>query len=98
MALYSPLLLYIVLDELDKELERRELQFAGYADDFQSYVGTRRSAERIMVNIGKVVVNKLRPKVHEAKSIVGPPRNRSSLGYRCTTNRFVKLKPAKKSV
>lgn len=94
----SPLLSNIVLDELDKELERRNLRFVRYADDFQIYAGTRRSAERVMASIGKFISNKLKLKVNEKKSEVGRPWDRIFLGYSFTTNKSIKLKPAKASL
>lgn len=94
----SPLLSNIVLDELDKELERRDLRFVRYADDFQIYVGTRRSAERVMASIGKFIANKLKLKVNEKKSEVGRPWDRVFLGYSFTMNKSTKLKPAKASL
>ena len=94
----SPLLSNIVLDELDKELERRGLRFVRYADDFQIYVGTRRSAERVMASLSKFITNKLRLKVNDEKSEVGRPWNRTLLGYSFTSDKKVKLKPAKESI
>lgn len=55
----SPLLSNIVLDELDKELERRGLRFVRYADDFQIYVGSRRSAERVMEGLRQYITDVL---------------------------------------
>lgn len=94
----SPLLSNIVLDELDKELERRGLRFVRYADDFQIYVSTRRSADRVMASISKFIENKLRLKVNMTKSEVGRPWDRTFLGYSFTTDKQVKLKPAKSSI
>ena len=94
----SPLLSNIVLDELDKELERRSLRFVRYADDFQIYVGTRRSADRVMSSLSKFITNKLGLKVNEEKSEVGRPWNRTLLGYSFTADKQVKLKPAKESI
>ena len=94
----SPLLSNIVLDELDQELERRGLRFVRYADDFQIYVGTRRSAERVMASVSEFVKNKLRLRVNVSKSKVGRPWDRSFLGYSFTTNKSIKLKPSKVSI
>jgi len=94
----SPQLSNIVLDELDKELERRNLRFVRYADDFQIYVGTRRSAGRVMASIGNFMANKLKLKVNKKKSEVGRPWDRVFPGYSFTTNKSIKLKPAKASL
>ena len=94
----SPLLSNIVLDELDQELERRGLRLVRYADDFQIYVGTRRSADRVMASIAKFIKDKLRLKVNVDKSEVGRPWDRSFLGYGFTTNKSTKLKPSKVSI
>lgn len=94
----SPLLSNIVLDELDKELESRVLRFVRYADDFQIYVGTRRSADRVMASIGKFITHKLRLKVNLTKSEVGRPWDRTFLGYSFTTDKQVRLRPAQESI
>ncbi len=94
----SPLLSNIVLDELDKELEGRELSFVRYADDFQIYVRTQRSAERVKTSITKFIESQLRLKINEEKSAVGRPWNRDFLGYSFTVDRQTKLKPSKRSI
>jgi RNA-directed DNA polymerase len=94
----SPLLSNIVLDELDKELEDRGLRFVRYADDFQIYVGTRRSADRVMKSISKFIENKLKLKVNMTKSEVGRPWDRTFLGYSFTMDKQVRLKPGKVSI
>lgn len=94
----SPLLSNIVLDELDKELEHRGLRFVRYADDFQIYVGTRRSADRVMASVSKFIENKLRLKVNMTKSEVGRPWDRTFLGYSFTMDKQVRLKPANDSI
>lgn len=66
----SPLLSNIVLDELDKELERRGLQFCRYADDSNIFVRSQKAAERVMGSIKKFIENKLKLKVNEDKSKV----------------------------
>jgi RNA-directed DNA polymerase len=66
----SPLLSNLVLDELDKELERRNLTFCRYADDCNIFVKTKRAAERVMGSIKKFIENKLKLKVNEEKSQV----------------------------
>lgn len=64
----SPLLSNVVLDELDKELEKRGLEFCRFADDCNIFARTQRGAERIMTSIKKFIENKLRLKVNEEKS------------------------------
>jgi len=64
----SPLLSNVVLDELDKELEKRGLEFCRFADDCNIFARTQRGAERIMTSIKRFIENKLRLKVNEEKS------------------------------
>jgi len=64
----SPLLSNVVLDELDKELEQRGLEFCRFADDCNIFVKTERAAERIMASIKKFIEKKLKLKVNEDKS------------------------------
>jgi len=66
----SPLLSNLVLDELDKELERRGLEFCRFADDCNIFVGSQKSAERVMQNVCKFIENKLKLVVNEEKSQV----------------------------
>ena len=77
----SPLLSNIVLDELDKELEKRELNFVRYADDFVIYLKSRKAAVRVMSGITKFITNKLKLKVNEEKSAVSRPWLRKFLGF-----------------
>lgn len=77
----SPLLANIVLDELDKELERRGLRFCRYADDCNIYVKSQKAGERVMESITRFITRKLRLKVNEAKSKVAPSHECSFLGY-----------------
>lgn len=64
----SPLLSNVVLDELDKELEQRGLEFCRFADDCNIFVKTERNAERVMISIKKFIEKKLKLKVNEDKS------------------------------
>jgi len=73
----SPLLSNIVLDEFDRELERRGLRFARYADDSNIYVRSRRAGERVMGSIRRFITTKL--KVNEQKSAVARPWERKFL-------------------
>lgn len=66
----SPLLSNLVLDELDKELEERNLEFCRYADDCNIFVKTERAAVRVMESIKKFIETKLKLKVNEEKSKV----------------------------
>lgn len=77
----SPLLSNIVLDELDKELESRGLNFVRYADDAVIYVKSRKSAERVMKNTTTFITKRLRLKVNEEKSAVSRPWLRKYLGF-----------------
>src|SRR6516164_6681433 len=70
----SPLLSNIVLDEFDRELERRELRFARYADDSNIYVRSRRAGERVMKSLTRFITTKLKLKVNEQKSAEAPKR------------------------
>ncbi|MGL4875065.1 MAG: reverse transcriptase domain-containing protein, partial [Clostridium sp.] len=64
----SPLLSNIMLDELDKELEKRGHRFCRYADDCNIYVRSNRAGERVMANITEFIENKLKLKVNISKS------------------------------
>lgn len=77
----SPLLSNIVLDELDRELERRGMSFVRYADDCNIYVSSRRAAERVLESTQKYVEKKLRLKVNEKKSAVDLVTRRKFLGF-----------------
>ena len=77
----SPLLSNIVLDELDRELERRGHSFVRYADDCNIYASSRRSAERVQASIQEYVERKLRLKVNEKKSAVDLATRRKFLGF-----------------
>ena len=83
----SPLLSNIVLDELDKELEKRGLKFVRYADDFMIYVKSKRAGIRVMKSISKFITDKLRLKVNEEKSAVSHPWWRCFLGFSFTSSR-----------
>ena len=82
----SPLLSNIYLNELDKELERRGLRFARYADDCVIFVKTEFSAERVMRNIVTFIETKLKLKVNAEKTHITRPTNLKYLGFS-----FVKL-------
>jgi RNA-directed DNA polymerase len=77
----SPLLSNIVLDELDRELERRGLRFVRYADDSNIYVRSERAGQRVMESTKRFITKKLKLKVNEAKSAVARPQHRKFLGF-----------------
>lgn len=77
----SPLLSNIVLDDLDKELEKRGHRFVRYADDCNIYVKTPRAGERVMKTVKDFIEKKLKLKVNEKKSKVAKPAERKFLGF-----------------
>ena len=78
----SPLLSNIVLDELDKELERRGLNFVRYADDVQIFVSSRMSAERVMSSISKFIEGRMKLKINREKSGIRRCYEVNFLGHR----------------
>ena len=94
----SPLLSNIVLDEFDRELERRGLRFARYADDSNVYVRSRRAGERVMESLKRFITTKLKLKVNEQKSAVARPWERKFLGFSFTANREPRRRIAPKAV
>ena len=83
----SPLLSNIVLDELDKELEKRGLRFVRYADDCVIYVRSHKAAKRVMRNISRFIEQRLKLKVNQEKSAVSYPWWRPYLGFSFTSRR-----------
>jgi RNA-directed DNA polymerase len=81
----SPILSNVVLDELDKELEKRGLCFVRYADDCVILVKSKRAGDRVMERVGRFIEKKLRLKINRDKSAVGRPWDRKYLGF-CMTN------------
>ena len=77
----SPLLSNIVLDELDRELEKRGHRFVRYADDCNIYVRSKRSAERVLASTQKYIEGRLRLKVNEEKSATDLAVRRKFLGF-----------------
>jgi len=94
----SPLLSNILLDELDKELERRGHKFCRYADDCNVYVNSRSAGERVKESITRFLEKRLRLKVNEEKSAVDRPWKRKFLGYTMTWHRKPRIKIAESSV
>jgi RNA-directed DNA polymerase len=80
----SPLLSNLVLDELDRELERRGHRFVRYADDSNIYVRSERAGQRVMESITHFITHKLKLKVNESKSAVARPQERKFLGFSFT--------------
>jgi RNA-directed DNA polymerase len=77
----SPLLSNLVLDDLDRELERRGHRFVRYADDCNLYVRSERAGQRVMRSITRFITQKLKLKVNETKSAVARPQQRKFLGF-----------------
>jgi RNA-directed DNA polymerase len=77
----SPLLSNLVLDELDRELERRGHRFVRYADDCNLYVRSERAGQRVMESVTRFITQKLKLKVNETKSAVARPQRRKFLGF-----------------
>ena len=94
----SPLLSNILLDELDKELEKRGHKFCRYADDANIYVATRTSGERVMTSITKYLSERLKLTVNQSKSAVDRPWKRAFLSYSMTRHHKPRLTVAKKAV
>jgi RNA-directed DNA polymerase len=82
----SPLLSNIVLNELDRELEKRGHRFVRYADDCNIYVGSRRAGQRVMQSISEFITIRLKLWVNSEKSAVGRPWERKFLGFSFTWN------------
>ncbi|WP_260851424.1 group II intron reverse transcriptase/maturase [Halomonas sp. C22] len=94
----SPLLANILLDDVDKELERRGHRFCRYADDMQVYVRSRRAGERVMASLSDFLESSLRLTVNRDKSAVDRPWNRGCLGYTLTRHKLPRLTIAKTSL
>ncbi|NMB17166.1 MAG: group II intron reverse transcriptase/maturase, partial [Firmicutes bacterium] len=94
----SPLLSNILLDDLDKELERRGHSFCRYADDCNVYVQSQRAGERVMESLTEFLEKKLKLKVNREKSAVDRPWKRKFLGYSMTAHTATRLKVAPESV
>jgi RNA-directed DNA polymerase len=93
----SPLLSNLVLDELDRELEKRGHRFARYADDCNIYVRSERAGQRVMASVTLFITRKLKLKVNEAKSAVARPWERKFLGFSFTGGREPKRRIAPKA-
>jgi RNA-directed DNA polymerase len=94
----SPLLSNLVLDELDRELERRKHCFVRYADDCNIYVRSRAAGERVKRSITRFIARRLKLKVNEQKSAVARPAKRKFLGFSFTNAREPKRRIAAKAL
>jgi RNA-directed DNA polymerase len=94
----SPLLSNLVLDELDRELERRGHRFVRYADDSNIYVRSERAGQRVMESVKRFITEKLKLKVNESKSAVAKPQERKFLGFSFTDGKEPKRKIAPKAI
>jgi RNA-directed DNA polymerase len=94
----SPLLSNLVLDELDRELERRGLRFVRYADDSNIYVRSERAGKRVMESVTRFITQRLKLKVNEAKSAVARPQERKFLGFSFTAGPEVQRAIAPKAL
>ena len=94
----SPLLSNVLLDELDKELERRGHRFVRYADDCNVYVQSEAAGKRVMASLERFLRERLRLKINREKSAVARPWKRKFLGYTVTWHRDPKLKVAAQSI
>ena len=94
----SPLLSNILLDDLDKELERRGHAFCRYADDCNVYVHSRSAGERVLASITGFLSRRLKLKVNDAKSGVDRPWKRTFLGFTMTAHKVPRLRVAPQSV
>jgi RNA-directed DNA polymerase len=93
----SPLLSNILLDDLDKELEKRGHRFCRYADDCNIYVGSRTGGERVMASITGFLEGKMKLKVNREKSAVAFPVARVFLGYSFTAHKQSKIRVPEKT-
>jgi len=94
----SPLLSNVMLDELDRELEKRGLAFCRYADDCNIYVGSERAGKNLLASLSRFLWRALKLRVNEAKSAVAQPWQRTFLGYSLTWHSTPKLRIAKPSL
>ena len=94
----SPLLSNIMLDDLDKELERRGHRFCRYADDCNIYMRSEQAGQRVMESVSQFLIKRLRLKVNPGKSSVGNLWNVKFLGYTMTRENEPRLRPAKRSI
>ena len=94
----SPLLSNLVLDELDRELERRGHRFVRYADDENIYVASERAGQGVMKSVTRFITERLKLKVNQAKSAVARPGQRKFLGFSFTNERELRRRIAPKAI
>src|SRR6516225_6276350 len=94
----SPLLSNIVLDELDRELERRQHRFVRYADDCNIYVRSQRAGQRVMISVTRFLARRLKLTVNESKSAVARPEQRKFLGFSFSSNKEPKRRISPKAL
>ena len=94
----SPLLSNILLDDLDKELEKRGHRFCRYADDCNIYVQSERAGQRVKESLTEYLRKRLKLKVNEAKSGVDRPWKLTFLGFTFLTDRARRITVSKKSI
>ena len=94
----SPLLSNLVLDDLDRELERRGLRFVRYADDCNIHVRTERAGHRVMDRVTRFLTTRLKLTVNASKSAVARPQERTFLGFTFTAGPTVARAIAPKAV
>lgn len=94
----SPLLSNIVLDELDRELERRGHRHVRYADDCNIYVRSERAGHRVMKSVTRFITERLKLKVNETKSAVARPQERKFLGFTFTNGPEIRRAIAPKAL
>lgn len=94
----SPLLSNLVLDELDRELERRGHRFVRYADDSNVYLRSERAGQRVMASLTGFITQRLKLKVNSEKSAVARPVARKFLGFSFTSERPPRRRIAPKAI
>jgi RNA-directed DNA polymerase len=94
----SPLLSNLMLDVLDKELEKRGHHFVRYADDCNIYVRSQRAGERVMAGVEKFLAKHLKLKVNKAKSAVAKPSIRKFLGFSFTGGKAPRRRVAPQAI
>ena len=94
----SPLLSNILLDDLDKELERRNHKFCRYADDCNIYVYSKKAGERVKESVSEFLSKRLKLKVNKDKTAIDRPWKRKFLGYSMTMDRQPRLRASKQAI
>jgi len=94
----SPLLSNLMLDVLDKELEKRGHHFVRYADDCNIYVGSQQAGERVMASLERFLAKRLKLTVNKAKSAVAKPSVRKFLGFSFTSGKEPRRRIAPQSI